>query len=159
MGTANILSDFKTDVFIEGRVVTGRKIGRELGFPTANIDSNVSRLSNGVYGALVILDVRRYLGVMNVGVKPTVDSNLQKTCEIHLLDFQGDIYGENLRCHILFKIREERKFDSLELLTNQIKGDILYAEKCFNFIGYTSAREQVLFNGKPIFKSSRLDIL
>ncbi|MGM0923358.1 MAG: riboflavin kinase [Bacillota bacterium] len=154
METENLFSDVKTDVFIEGRVVSGRKIGRELGFPTANIDSNVSRLSNGVYGAMVILHDRRYFGVMNVGVKPTVDSNSQKTCEIHLLDFQGDIYGENLRCHILFKVREERKFDSLELLTNQIKGDILYAEKRFNSIGYTSAREQDLSNGKRIFKSS-----
>jgi riboflavin kinase/FMN adenylyltransferase len=128
-------SDFEAVSHITGRVVPGRKLGRQLGFPTANIDANISRLSKGVYGVVVKLREAKYLGVMNIGVKPTIDSNLQKKAEIFLFDFHDNIYGEFLDCDILFKIREEKKFASFELLKQQIKEDVLYAEECFKRTG------------------------
>lgn len=139
---------------ISGKVVTGRKLGRQLGFPTANIDTNVNGLGNGVYGVVAKLHETKYLGVMNIGVKPTVHSNLQKTTEIFLLDFSDNIYGEYLVCEILFKIREERKFASLELLKQQIKEDILYAEKRFKLTRITTKPEQNYSTEKRVFKSS-----
>lgn len=139
---------------ISGRVITGRKLGRQLGFPTANIDANVNGLVNGVYGVVAELRETKYLGVMNIGVKPTVDSNLQKTTEIFLLDFNDNIYGEYLVCELLFKIREERKFASLELLKQQIKEDILYAKERFKLTGITTKSEQNYFTEKRVFKSS-----
>ncbi|MBP1083641.1 MULTISPECIES: riboflavin kinase [Bacillus] len=146
--------NFNEDRLISGRVVTGRKLGRQLGFPTANIDANVNGLVNGVYGVVAELRETKYLGVMNIGVKPTVDSNLQKTTEIFLLDFNDNIYGEYLVCELLFKIREERKFASLELLKQQIKEDILYAKERFKLTGITTKSEQNYFTEKRVFKSS-----
>lgn len=126
---------FKAVPHIAGRVVLGRKLGRQLGFPTANIDAYISRLSKGVYGVVVKLRETNYLGVMNIGVKPTIDSSLQKNAEIFLFDFHENIYGEFLECDIFFKIREEKKFASFELLKQQIKEDVLYAEEYFKRIG------------------------
>ncbi|GAA3325826.1 hypothetical protein GCM10020331_059260 [Ectobacillus funiculus] len=71
-------------------------------FPTANIDSHDEQLENGVYGVRVLLNGKEYTGIMNVGVKPTFDSNVSRTIEVHLLDFVNDIYGESLECHVLF---------------------------------------------------------
>lgn len=147
-------SNLEVVPLISGKVVSARKLGRQLGFPTANIDVNASWLNNGVYGVVVLLHESEYLGVMNIGMKPTVDSNLQKTFEIFLLDFQDNIYGENLGFNILFRIRDEKKFDSFELLKQQIKEDISYAEKRFKLIGLTAAREQNALVGKRVFKSS-----
>ena len=114
---------------IQGTVVHGRKIGRKLGFPTANIDSHDEQLENGVYGVRVLLNEKEYTGIMNVGVKPTFDSNVSRTIEVHLLDFVNDIYGESLECHVLFKVRNEQKFPSIVLLKQQIMNDILYVKQ------------------------------
>lgn len=116
---------------IQGTVVHGRKIGRKLGFPTANIDSHNEHLEKGVYGVRVRLNEKEYTGIMNVGVKPTFESNLSKTIEVHLLDFVDDIYGESLECHVLFKVRNEQKFPSIVHLKQQIMNDILHAKQTF----------------------------
>ncbi|MGG3574302.1 riboflavin kinase [Bacillus gobiensis] len=154
MALTALSSNLNEGRLISGRVITGRKLGRQLGFPTANIDANVNGLVNGVYGVVAELRETKYLGVMNIGVKPTVDSNLQKTTEIFLLDFNDNIYGEYLVCELLFKIREERKFASLELLKQQIKEDILYAKERFKLTGITTKSEQNYFTEKRVFKSS-----
>jgi riboflavin kinase len=154
LGNETLSSNLETKPIIVGTVVKGRQLGRKIGFPTANIDVNINWLNNGVYGVLVKLNDSFHLGVMNIGVKPTVDTNLQKTFEIYLLNFHRDIYGEKLGCSILFKIREEKKFDSLELLTKQIKEDISYAKKRFKLIGLTSTIEENDIAFKPLFKSS-----
>ncbi|ASZ62398.1 RNA-binding riboflavin kinase RibR [Bacillus subtilis] len=120
---------------IAGTVVKGKQLGRKLGFPTANVDAKMHGLRNGVYGVLATVNHQFHLGVMNIGVKPTVGSNLEKTLEIFLFDFHRDIYGEKIECSILFKIREERRFDSLESLTKQIKKDISCVAKRFELIG------------------------
>lgn len=125
---------FVKNEVISGEVVHGRKQGRILGFPTANIDSDTIQ-ENGVYGVEVFLNGNYYLGIMNSGLKPTYGSNLEKTVEVHLLDFDGDIYGEHMECRPLFRVREERRFSSIELLTQQIKEDIHYANEQFNLLG------------------------
>jgi riboflavin kinase/FMN adenylyltransferase len=150
----NFLTNLEVEPIIVGTVVKGRQLGRKLGFPTANIDANINWLNNGVYGVLVMLNNSMHLGVMNIGVKPTVDSNLQKSLEIFLLNFHDDIYGEKLICNIHFKIRDEKRFDSLELLTKQIKEDISYAKKRFKLIGLTSKSAENDFASKQLFKSS-----
>lgn len=130
----NIYS-IEEQISICGRVVHGRKKGRELGFPTANMAVNAEQLENGVYGVQVSLKGKSYWGIMNVGVKPTYGSDLKKTIEVHLLDFYSEIYGELMRCRLLFKIREERKFPSIEFLKQQILEDINYANKEFKLLG------------------------
>ncbi|MEI1422522.1 riboflavin kinase [Bacillus cabrialesii] len=127
---------------IAGTVVKGKQLGRKLGFPTANVDAKMNGLQDGVYGVLVLVDHQFYLGVMNIGVKPTVGSHLQKTLEIYLFDFHRDIYGKKVECSILFKLREERRFDSLESLKKQIKKDISCAAKRFEQIGMTTQNKK-----------------
>lgn len=137
-----IVSKVETYQAFKGRVVAGRKLGRTLGFPTANLDCDVRSLDNGVYGVMVNLHGKNYLGVMNIGVKPTVKTDLRRTMEIHLLDFQANLYGETLRCKVIFKIREERKFKSLASLIQQIKEDVLIAQKGFKHIGFSRANQK-----------------
>ncbi|MDQ0884744.1 riboflavin kinase [Peribacillus sp. V2I11] len=124
----------KEQISICGSVVHGRKMGRELGFPTANVNADAGLIENGVYGVCVSLKGNQYRGIMNIGLKPTFESNLEKTIEVHLLDFQNDIYGEEIECQLLFKVREERKFPSIEFLKHQIKEDIHYANQQFKLI-------------------------
>lgn len=135
---------------IAGKVVHGRKQGRKLGFPTANIDAD-SIQENGVYGVTVSLNGNQYRGIMNSGLKPSYGSNLEKTVEVHLLDFTGEIYGEYIECQPLFKVREERKFPSLEFLIQQIKEDIYYANEKFNLLGETfKNKKRELFRQEQI---------
>ncbi|MFS0638845.1 riboflavin kinase [Mesobacillus foraminis] len=130
------VSAFQTHHPFIGTVVPGQKLGRRIGFPTANLDMSENSLDNGVYGVVVNLHETIYLGVMNIGVKPTIGADTKRTTEIHLLCFEGDLYGEALTCTPLFKIREEKKFESLDQLTNQIRKDVSIAERGFKLIGY-----------------------
>ena len=109
---------------ISGRVSHGRKIGRTLGFPTANVPlkRNVSPIS-GVY----IVEVHGISdtpigGVANIGHQPTVDGKKQQL-EVHLFDFNADLYGKQIEIVLLSKLRDEKKFESFELLKQQIKLD------------------------------------
>ncbi|MBK7958477.1 MAG: bifunctional riboflavin kinase/FAD synthetase [Bacteroidetes bacterium] len=112
---------------LKGRVVKGNQLGRTIGFPTANIElEDMDKMipMNGVYGVEVVdKDLQAFKGIMNIGVKPTVDGNKQ-TIEVHILDFDRDIYGEKLRVNLLNFIRPEQKFASLEALKEQIHRDI-----------------------------------
>ena len=127
---SNIYSE-EEQISISGVVVYGRRKGRELGFPTANINADARWLESGVYGVYVFLNGTQYQGIMNIGVKPTYGSTLKKTIEVHILDFYGDIYGESVECQLLFKIREEQKFSSIERLKQQIIEDIQYVHQKF----------------------------
>ena len=109
---------------IRGRVIRGRQIGRELGFPTANVNAYVGNLQSGVYGVVGTLKGNKYWGIMNIGVKPTFESTLRKTVVVHLFDFYKEVYGESIDCQILFKVREEQKFPSPECLKQQIHADM-----------------------------------
>ncbi len=110
--------------FIMGRVVYGRQLGRELGSPTANIRLQRYRAAlDGVYAVRVSGLDRTYEGVANIGVRPTVDGK-EPLLEVHIFDFDRDIYGELLTVEFRHKIRDEQKFAGLDALKAQIQADI-----------------------------------
>lgn len=122
---------------LAGTVVRGDRLGHQIGFPTANLDANGRALPpNGVYavraevlGALKLLSHR---GVLNIGVRPTVnDGNPQRRVEVHLLDFQGELYGKEIELTFVEKLRDEKKFPSLDALREQISRDISGARSRF----------------------------
>ncbi len=108
-----------------GQVVPGQKIGRGLGFPTANLDvAGIVLPPNGVYPALAKVKNRTFQGVANIGCRPTVkEIGEPPLAEVHFFDFNQDIYGEHLEVQLLKRIRPEQKFPSRELLRDQIKKD------------------------------------
>jgi riboflavin kinase/FMN adenylyltransferase len=113
--------------FIIGRVVYGRQIGRQLGVPTANIPLHRYRAAlEGVYAVTVSGLDREYAGVANIGVRPTVQGK-EPLLEVHLFDFQGDLYGKRLTVVFRHKIRDERAFPGLDALKAQIQVDIASA--------------------------------
>lgn len=108
-----------------GKVVTGDKLGRTLGFPTANLDvSGLVLPPNGVYAAVTRHGGRLYRAALNIGIRPTVSSGQQLRVEAHLLDFDGDLYGRELEIEIGEKLRDEKKFGSPQDLKEQIAKDI-----------------------------------
>lgn len=110
---------------ISGRVIIGQQLGRQLGTPTANLQLHRLRAPlSGVYAVEVKMDGNKVGGVANVGTRPTVDDSLKAILEVHLLDFEQDIYGKNIEVIFRKKIRDEQKFDSIELLKQQIHQDI-----------------------------------
>ena len=110
---------------ISGRVVEGDRIGRQLGFPTANLDvTSLILPPNGVYSAVTTFHDRFYRAALNIGVRPTVAAAPQLRVEAHLLDFSGQLYGEELELQIAAKIRDERRFHSRAELGAQIAGDV-----------------------------------
>src|SRR5882724_104088 len=111
---------------IWGRVIEGDKVGHQLGFPTANLDATGLVLPpNGVYSGCTKLKGQFYRVALNVGFRPTVATGKSELrVEAHVLDFHGDLYGENLEVEIGEKLRDERRFDSKEELQKQIIRDI-----------------------------------
>ena len=110
---------------VSGTVVEGKKLGRTIGFPTANVDFWEEQLlpTNGVYATYAWLGEERHLAATNVGVRPTVNGSAV-TVEAHLLDFDADIYGRTLRLEFMGRIRPEMKFAGLEALKAQIAADV-----------------------------------
>jgi riboflavin kinase/FMN adenylyltransferase len=117
---------------IIGRVFHGDKRGRQLGFPTANVllKRCVSPIS-GVYVVKVITDKGPFFGVANVGSRPTV-SGIRQQLEVHVFNFSDDLYGQTIEVIMLKKLRNERKFNSLEELTAQISQDSKQAKRFLN---------------------------
>lgn len=108
-----------------GPVVEGRRTGRELGFPTANIDTNGFQLPpDGVYEVGVRAGGGEFRGVANLGVRPTINDGGKRMLEVHLLSFDGDLYGRELEVEFLKFLRAERKFGSLKDLQSQIARDV-----------------------------------
>jgi len=117
---------------IKGTVVHGDARGRTIGFPTANIALEQPYLvgKNGVYGVRVKVDGETYYGVMNIGIKPTFAlEKKEKSLEVHLFDFQQDIYGKDLTVEFLFFLREEQKFAGVDALIAQIHKDVATAKE------------------------------
>ncbi|OLQ85589.1 riboflavin biosynthesis protein RibF [Vibrio panuliri] len=112
------------DYSISGRVSHGRKLGRTIGFPTANIP--LKRCVSPVSGVYVVqalgLGEQAIGGVANIGQRPTVNG-VRQQLEVHLFDFQGDLYGKQLEIVLLEKLRDEHKFESFEALKQQIELD------------------------------------
>ncbi len=115
---------------LSGRVVHGRKMGRELGWPTANIELHRIRSPlSGVFAVRVDgAGLKQAHGVANVGVRPTVDDSLEANLEVHLLDRAVDLYGRRLQVTFLHKLRDEKKFDSLADLKSGIAQDVEHAK-------------------------------
>ncbi len=111
--------------FMSGIVVEGNKRGRTLGFPTANLSVKEEKLlpSNGVYAGLVSVEGIPYISAINVGRNPTFKGIEGTRIEAHLQNFQGDLYGEHLAYHLLQRIREEKKFPSVDSLVKQLQQD------------------------------------
>ena len=109
---------------IKGTVVEGNRIGRRIGFPTANIavERNLGA-ENGVYAARVYIRGKQFGALANLGCKPTVSDGSERNLEVHILNFEGDIYGENIEVHLIRKIRDERPFASLHELSHAIERD------------------------------------
>lgn len=113
---------------ISGRVLHGKKLGRQLGTPTANLQLKRRNIPlQGVYLVSTRLDGQDYAGVANIGWRPTVDSDGQAHLEVHLLDFAGDLYGRRLTVVFHHKLRDEQRFASLEALKTAIDADIAAA--------------------------------
>jgi riboflavin kinase/FMN adenylyltransferase len=108
-----------------GTVVEGDKRGRTIGFPTANIEPDYADKlipADGVYATRIWMDRVPYSAMTNIGFRPTVDGKTRKI-ETHLIDFEGDLYGKNLRLEFIAPIREEMKFASLDELKIQLQHD------------------------------------
>ena len=124
------------DVTLSGRIVHGKSIGRTIGFPTANVEvSEEYKLlpKNGVYLIQSIINKKQVFGMMNIGVKPTLIES-SKTIEINFFDFEGDLYDRNIRVNIKQFIRDEIKFESLELLKSQIQKDKINCNSIIDII-------------------------
>jgi riboflavin kinase/FMN adenylyltransferase len=108
-----------------GTVQHGNERGRTIDFPTANLSVPLSRSApaNGVYAAAVRLDGERYAAVANLGGRPTFDEH-EQLVEAHLLDFQGDLYGRRIGVEFLRRLRDTRRFDSIDELRAQIARDV-----------------------------------
>lgn len=110
---------------LNGTVVNGKKLGGKIGFPTANINvKETYKLipKTGVYIVKTNVNGAEFFGMMNIGVRPTVDGDHQ-TIEVHLFDFNEDIYGKTLSIKLLYFLRDEQKFNSVEELISQLKKD------------------------------------
>ncbi len=119
---------------LSGTVIHGEKRGRQIGFPTANIGMTEPYLipRTGVYGVRVQTSEKEFFGVMNIGIKPTFEQEKkEKSLEVHLFDFEGNLYDQELKVEFLVFIREEQKFAGVEQLVKQIHQDVVFAKQKF----------------------------
>jgi riboflavin kinase/FMN adenylyltransferase len=119
---------------IEGKVISGEKLGQQIGFPTANIvieDTYKLLPQDGVYAVMVSDKDYKNRGTLYIGKRPTVEGK-KRTVEIYLHDYSGDLYGRYLKIDFLDYIRNEKKFNSLDELRKNIKKDINKAEDIIN---------------------------
>lgn len=114
------------DYTILGTVEEGKHLGRSLGFPTANLSAHSEQFPpNGVYAAEGLLNGKTMRGVVNLGVRPTIDDGSpQRVLEFHLFDFDRDLYGENVELRFLQYLRPEQKFENVAALREQIARDV-----------------------------------
>ena len=113
----------------EGKVVPGNRLGRTIGFPTANIWLPKNNLPiKGVFSVKIRLDMSELKGIANIGIRPTVGGT-SPVLEVNIFDFKKDIYGKRLKVQFVKKIRDEKKFDGLEELKTQIAKDVKTAQE------------------------------
>ena len=118
--------------YIDGRVVAGKHRGRELGFPTANLDTDNELLPpNGVYATMTTIDGVVYPSITNVGVRPTFGDTTRTIIEAYVLGFEGDLYVRQVRLGFVQRLRDERKFEDVDALRAQIEADRRRAERLF----------------------------
>jgi riboflavin kinase/FMN adenylyltransferase len=118
--------------YVDGRVVPGAHRGRELGFPTANLETNNELLPpNGVYATMTTIDGIVHRSITNVGVRPTFGDTTKTMIEAYILGFDGDLYGRHVRLGFVQRLRDERKFENVDALRAQIEADRRRAERLF----------------------------
>jgi riboflavin kinase / FMN adenylyltransferase len=130
-GDVSIIKSFLgRDYSLEGEVIHARKIGRTIGFPTANlnVDSNLLIPKSGIYATKVHLKGKIYYGATNIGYNPTVNGRCL-SIETNILNFDEDIYGEIIKIEFLERIRDEKKFNSLDELKEQLSKDVDFVYK------------------------------
>ena len=117
---------------LSGKVIHDRGVGRQMGLPTANmqINEDVLLLKNGVYAAYTVIDAKKYPCVVNIGIRPTFELS-KVSVEAHIIDFDKDLYDEDITIFFLCRMRDEKRFDSKENLVNQISQDIDKAKALF----------------------------
>jgi riboflavin kinase/FMN adenylyltransferase len=120
--------------YIDGTVVEGRRRGRELGFPTANLHTENELLPPfGVYATTATIDGAVHAGITNIGVRPTFGETAV-TVETHLLRFAGDVYGKRVRLGFVQRLRDERRFEDVDALRAQVEADCMRANRLFSRI-------------------------
>src|SRR5689334_3383636 len=118
--------------YIDGTVVAGKHRGRELGFPTANLQTENELLPpNGVYATTTTIDGVVHASLTNVGVRPTFGDTAKPIIEAYVLGFNGDLYGRPLRLGFVQRLRDERKFEDVDALRAQMEADRRRAERLF----------------------------
>jgi riboflavin kinase/FMN adenylyltransferase len=137
-GTISLANEYLGyNYFFSGTVVQGQQLGRTIGFQTANIHIKEDYKlipKNGVYIIKSYLNEVLIYGIMNIGNRPTVNG-LNQTIEVHFIDFDKDLYGQEVTIEVVEFIREEHKFDSLESLKNQIQKDKIF---CITYLHNTT---------------------
>lgn len=132
-GNIHLVEDYCGHYYeFSGEVVHGNGIGKTIGTPTANIQLNSNEKIiplDGVYAVICQIKDTDFKGIMNIGYKPTVDKGQVRTIEIHLFNYEKDIYGVNLTSKVIERIRDEVKFSSLDALKSQILKDNVKANK------------------------------
>ena len=118
---------------VTAEVVHGKKLGRTLGFPTANQRFPLDRLvpKFGVYAVRISVDGKKYDGVANVGIRPTVEHSVTANCEVYILDFAGDLYGKTVTTEFFEFLRPERHFADVRALVTAVQNDIRSAKQYF----------------------------
>ena len=115
------------EYFVNGTIVGGKRIGRQIGFPTANIipkESHKLIPMDGVYAVRLMISNLCYNGMLNIGIRPTLNSEkVSKTIEVNIFDFSQDIYGQDVTLIFIDRIRDEIKFENIDFLVNQLKKD------------------------------------
>lgn len=118
--------------YVDGTVVAGKRRGRELGFPTANLQTENELLPpNGVYATTTTIDGVVHASLTNVGLRPTFGDTMQPIIEAYVLGFNGDLYGRPVRLGFVQRLRDERKFEDVDALRAQLEADRRRAERLF----------------------------
>jgi riboflavin kinase / FMN adenylyltransferase len=137
-GDAETATNFLNEPFeLTGTVVHGKKLGNQIGFPTANIQlANEHKIvpKTGVYAVELILDNATQHGMMNIGFRPTVSDEKTLSIEVHLFDFKQDLYEKQLIVRLIHRIRDEQKFDGIESLIQQLKQDEIACRTLFHLV-------------------------
>ncbi len=119
------------DYFLNGIVVSGHQIGRQIGFPTANLSvDNPDKLipSDGVYAVWVHLNEKTYMGMLSIGVRPTINNGTNRTIEVNILHFHSDIYDQSIKLTFVKRMRPELKYDTIDKLIDQLYEDAKQTE-------------------------------
>ena len=118
---------------MSGKVVYGQQLGRTIGVPTANLQLHrIKAALSGVYAVKAVVDGKSYPAVANIGTRPTVNDGLKAILEVHLLNFQQNLYGKHMQVIFCQKLRDEKKFASIDLLKQAIQDDIQKTQQFFS---------------------------